>query len=1033
MVRAILSSFTSQRRTKMPPKSTKATKTTKAKKTTVPNVGSTEAMGGVGGPPTTASLGSAMEQLYFKHYDANVAKFGSKTAILLQVGKFFEIYDYVHVATGVSRTNVQTLAELCGCSVDPKPNSDPAYHRLFWGFPIISLSKYERILVNAGYTVVVVVQTKDATGDVTERVLDHISSPGTYMEGSLPVRREEQCMLGVYIEPYTDSSTRQQHWTVASTAFDVMTGKAVSTETDLVLVDGKPVYDTIQPFWSMYPPAEVVVYWVSSGVPMPAKSEIESLFSGQRPMIHIVPLDSKHESVAATDRIRLAFLESVFKHDSVLHIAEVLGVTMYHFARRSLFHLLQFIKDHNPSYLTNLHSHTMWTDDERVLLGNAALEQLAMIPSHVDRTHESLLYWLQHAQTPMGRRTIRERCLTPIADIVELEARQERIEWLQGWSAATEADTHFRGMYDLARLYRRFQLGNGTTDDLLQLMTTYTKTAALIELTKDTMFDTQECLEHIESLLKQFDESRIRTSKSQTDGAVVVGSVHPWRRGIFADLDAKEDEWVALEKSAMDFKAKLEGCISDGECITWTLKDEAPFTFSATARRGNAMAAVMKKRDKVDIRVVTRGSTGTQAVIECAFLDEANAAAIRIRNEWRAAVQERWCSWWSTWMNASLASGVLEQMIQWIGDFDAELTFARLAKEYGYCRPRYIESVEGAAAGLHIRALRHPIIERVRTSSPYVAHSVALGALAGSVGDESVARSYNGILLYGVNAAGKSSLGKAIGLAVLMAQCGIPVPASAMTIIPYTGLYTRILGNDNLWAGMSSFVVEMTEFRSILRNANNRTLVLGDELCAGTETASATAIVAAGIQTLMRRNVQFLFATHLHELAEIPELASATATSASQCAFYHLSVRSDTATRRLVYDRILKPGCGSPMYGLEVCRGLDMDSEFLTSAFTIRKRMFDAEGARLSRYNAGVVVDKCAVCGSADALETHHIVPQAAAAADGSIKPGLHKNTASNLVPLCDTCHKGHHDGLLEIQGWIDTSSGRKLNYVMKA
>jgi DNA mismatch repair protein MutS len=986
-----------------------------------------------------------MEQLYFKHYDTNVAKFGAKTAILLQVGKFFEVYDYVHVATGISRTNVQILAELCGCSVDPKPNSDPAYNRLFWGFPVTALNKYERILVNEGYTVVVIVQNKDATGDVTDRTLDHISSPGTFMEGggTLPVRREEQRMLGIYIEPYVDTSTRQQHWTIASTAFDVMTGAAVSTETDLVLIDGKPVYDPIQPFWSMYPPAEVVVYWVTPSasflmpVSAPSKTDIESLFSSNRPMIHIVTLDSKHESTAPADRLRLAFLESVFKHDSALHIAEVLGVTMYHFARRSLFHLLQFINDHNPSYLTNLHSHTMWVSDERVLLGNAALEQLAMIPSHVDRTHESLLHWLQHAQTPMGRRTIRERCLTPIADIDELDARQERIEWLQGWSRATEADVHFRGMYDLARLYRRFQLENGTTDDLLQILATYTRVTALIEMTKDTMFDAQEMMTHINSLVSQFDEARIRISKSQVDGssgtAVTMGSVHPWCRGIFPELDSKEDEWAVLETSVMEFKTKLEACINDGACIAWNLKEDVPFTFNTTARRGNSIAAVMKKRDKLDIRVVTRGSTGTQAILECAFLDEANAAALRIRAEWRARIQERWTGWWSTWMNTCLESGILEQMINWIGEFDAELTFARLGKVYGYCRPRYIESTDDAPAGIHISALRHPIIERVRTSSPYVAHSIALGTFANSITHESVARSTGGILLYGVNAAGKSSLGKAIGLAVLMAQCGIPVPATAMSIIPYTGIYTRILGNDNLWAGMSSFVVEMTEFRSILRNANDRTLVIGDELCAGTETASATAIVAAGIQTLMRRNVQFMFATHLHELAEIPELGALSSQQQPQCAFYHLSVRSDSSTRRLVYDRILKPGCGSPMYGLEVCRGLDMDSEFLTSAFNIRKRMFDMEGGpRLSRYNASVVVDACAVCGANHDLETHHIVPQAVArlTSSESVSPGVHKNAASNLVPLCDSCHKAHHEGLLEIKGWKDTSRGRILEFI---
>jgi DNA mismatch repair protein MutS len=134
---------------------------------------------------------------------------------------------------------------------------------------------------------------------------------------------------------------------------------------------------------------------------------------------------------------------------------------------------------------------------------------------------------------------------------------------------------------------------------------------------------------------------------------------------------------------------------------------------------------------------------------------------------------------------------------------------------------------------------------------------------------EADAQTSNGILLYGVNAAGKSSLGKALGLAVLMAQTGMPVAASAMTLVPYTGLFTRILGNDNLWAGMSSFIVEMTEFRSILRGAGPRSLIIGDELCAGTETASATSIVAAGIQRLADQNANFLFATHLHELQEI--------------------------------------------------------------------------------------------------------------------------------------------------------------------
>jgi 5-methylcytosine-specific restriction endonuclease McrA len=120
------------------------------------------------------------------------------------------------------------------------------------------------------------------------------------------------------------------------------------------------------------------------------------------------------------------------------------------------------------------------------------------------------------------------------------------------------------------------------------------------------------------------------------------------------------------------------------------------------------------------------------------------------------------------------------------------------------------------------------------------------------------------------------------------------------------------------------------------------------------------------------------------------------------------------------------------MYGLEVCRGLDMDAEFLALATSLRSRMFTADGkAHASRYNPSVVISRCGACG-ADArggttLEVHHIVPQAKADAEGRIAPGKHKNTKDNLVVLCEGCHQKHHSGLLEIQGWRDTSEGVKL------
>jgi DNA mismatch repair protein MutS len=238
----------------------------------------------------------------------------------------------------------------------------------------------------------------------------------------------------------------------------------------------------------------------------------------------------------------------------------------------------------------------------------------------------------------------------------------------------------------------------------------------------------------------------------------------------------------------------------------------------------------------------------------------------------------------------------------------------------------------------------------------------------------------SGILLYGVNAVGKSSIMKAVGIAVVMAQAGMFVAADSLEIgpKPFAEIYTRVGLRDDLARGHSTFVVEMLELRAILRRAGPGTLVIGDELCAGTEAPSALAIVGAGVVSLAERGAAFVFATHLHELVALPQVATLNGVKAR-----HLSARHDEASGRLVLDRRLSPGTGPPTYGLEVCRSLDMDPAFLRAADAIRRHVLGVpaslvtrDNLKTSRYNGRVIVDLCGVCG-AKAEETHHIEPQA--------------------------------------------------------
>merc|ERR1711871_536022 len=115
---------------------------------------------------------------------------------------------------------------------------------------------------------------------------------------------------------------------------------------------------------------------------------------------------------------------------------------------------------------------------------------------------------------------------------------------------------------------------------------------------------------------------------------------------------------------------------------------------------------------------------------------------------------------------------------------------------------------------------------------------------------------------------------------------------------PYKYLFTRISGNDNIFKGQSTFAVEMSELRSILKRVNRNSLVLGDELCSGTETISGLAIVAAGVITLEKSDCSFIFATHLHQLSKMKKI-----NNLKRVENYHMETIYDNVKGKLIYNR----------------------------------------------------------------------------------------------------------------------------------
>jgi DNA mismatch repair protein MutS len=391
--------------------------------------------------------------------------------------------------------------------------------------------------------------------------------------------------------------------------------------------------------------------------------------------------------------------------------------------------------------------------------------------------------------------------------------------------------------------------------------------------------------------------------------------------------------------------------------------------------------------------------------------------------------------------------GCLENVIQFVGETDVLQSMVTVSMKLGLTRPEIkINGVVNGAINkdsekiphksyIDIKDIKHPIISAIHTDVPYITNN----ALFGKDG-------CNGVLLFGVNASGKSSYAKSIGIAIIMAQAGMYVPAREMVYYPYNYLFTRIRNNDDIYAGLSSFEVEMQEFKVILQHGNENSMILGDELCSGTETLDATAIMASGLKKLHDRGCSFIFATHLHFLAELEYVSSL-----ENLKFKHLTVELDPENNnRVIYRRKIKNGNGPQSYGILVCQSMKLEKSFIDDAVMIRRQIENGElikfNGRLtnsgelvdyhtSAYNKEKHITRCEVCQEVG-TDIHHIHQQADADNCGVIEGDagmgvFHKNEKWNLVCLCKECHQSVHSSpsRLEIKGYYSSSDGIILEY----
>jgi DNA mismatch repair protein MutS len=257
-------------------------------------------------------------------------------------------------------------------------------------------------------------------------------------------------------------------------------------------------------------------------------------------------------------------------------------------------------------------------------------------------------------------------------------------------------------------------------------------------------------------------------------------------------------------------------------------------------------------------------------------------------------------------------AALLQRMAAAVAQLDTLAALAEVAVLYNYVRPMIEESTR-----IVVRQGRHPVVER--SLDGFVPNDLTLD------GDDQQL-----LLLTGPNMAGKSTYLRQLALMVLLAQMGSFVPAEAASIGVVDRIFTRVGAVDDIAAGRSTFLVEMTETAHILHNATPRSLLILDEIGKGTSTFEGLSIAwAVALYIVRRLRTRGLFATHYHELTALEALYPAVNN-------FHMAVRE--TPEGIVFLRQVMPGGASKSYGLHVARLAGLPSEVVD------------EGARILQY-----------------------------------------------------------------------------------
>ncbi len=569
-----------------------------------------------------------------------------------------------------------------------------------------------------------------------------------------------------------------------------------------------------------------------------------------------------------------------------------------------------------------------------MVLGPRTAQHLDLFPD--------LFQLISRTRSALGTRTLKRLLMEPLRDPQDITHRQEGIQELALKAARAESLGKLLGqLYDLERISGRLTTGQANPRD------TWALGASL-----GTLPELGRILDSAESpLLQELRERLLR-------GAEVLGSLS---RRI---LDTQNEEAPLLAREGGIFK---KGTNSELDRLIDLSTEGSKFLVELETRerertgipslkvRYNRVFGYYIEVTQAHLKNVPADYQRKQTTVgaERFFTEELK----KFEDEIVTAEDRR------KRLEQSLFSDLLEEaqrhtlqvmdVARALGELDSWLSLSRLTEMPGWVFPRIDDSLD-----VEILGGRHPVVDSV-SRGKFVPNDLKLGQ-----------KSRLSLLITGPNMGGKSTVMRQVALIVLLGQCGAPVPARSARWGAFSSIYTRIGAHDAIARGQSTFMVEMSELAHILHRADERSLVILDEIGRGTSTYDGISVAWSTLEWICKKlRCRTLFATHYHELThlseELPRLGNA-----------HMAVAAPAQTNetqlRFLYQ--LREGAANESFGIQVAQLAGLPRGVIDRAWKVLARL------ESDQRTPGAAIAEPLVLGSGPGEQLDEVLPLFASA-----------------------------------------------------